>query len=93
MLGFIFQRSKDFKNPKTFLYLYKTLIRPSLEYSSTTWNPHYMADKVSLEKIQNKFLKFLNRKFPQNKNYENLCSKFKLTSLESRRDKRLYVYL
>jgi len=37
------------------LSLYKTLVRPHVEYCSCAWNPHYNKDKELLEKIQHRY--------------------------------------
>jgi len=40
-------RSRDIGIAK----LYKTLVRPHLEYCSSSWSPHYQKDKQLLEKV------------------------------------------
>jgi len=35
--------------------LYKSMVRPHLEYCSTVWSPHYVKDKQMLEKVQHRF--------------------------------------
>ena len=41
---------RNFKHldERTFLTLYKSLIRPLLEYGSTVWKPHYKKDSEAL---------------------------------------------
>ena len=53
-LGMI-NRSIVYKNKDTLLRLYKTLVRPLLEYCSSAWSPHYVKDKQLLEKAQHRF--------------------------------------
>ena len=36
--------------------LYKTVVRPGLEYASSTWNPWLKSDIEKLEKVQRKCL-------------------------------------
>ena len=47
MLGLV-KRTIRYRHPKVLINLYKTLVRPHLEYSMTVWNPHYQKDKNCL---------------------------------------------
>jgi len=47
------------KSTKIFLQLYKSLVRPHLEYCTAAWSPHYQKGKKTLEKVQT-WLKHLN---------------------------------
>ena len=44
MLGMI-NRTMRCKSAKSLLPLYKTLVRPHLEYCTVAWSPYYMKDK------------------------------------------------
>jgi len=35
--------------------LYKSLVRPHLEYYVSAWSPHYLKDKELLERVQHRF--------------------------------------
>ena len=50
MLGLL-SRTVKYKNPAVLTTLYKSIVRPHLEYCSTTWNPHYSKDKCLLERM------------------------------------------
>lgn len=52
LMGFICRAARDFQNPSTITTLYKTLIRPILEYSSIVWNPYQVGHIAALEQIQ-----------------------------------------
>jgi len=54
MLGLI-NRTIQFKNPKVLLPLYKSIVRPHLEYCSAVWSPQYVKDKYLLERVQHRF--------------------------------------
>ena len=51
VLGFI-KRTVGPKNPQLFSKLYKSLVRPILEYCSPVWCPHLQKDLNTLEKVQ-----------------------------------------
>ena len=70
---------------KTLLKLYKTLIRPLLEYCSSTWSPHYVKDKQPLEKAQHWF----TRTVPglARMEYQDQLKVLNIWSLEERRNR------
>ena len=35
-----------------FLNLFKSVVRPHLEYASTIWSPMYKKDKIQIENVQ-----------------------------------------
>ena len=42
------------------LSLYKSLVRPHVEYCISAWNQHYKKDKELIEKVQRRFTKMIN---------------------------------
>jgi hypothetical protein len=54
MLGLI-SRTVKFKSSEVMIRLYKSLVRPHLEYCASAWSPHYVKDKELLERIQHRF--------------------------------------
>ena len=67
------------------LPLYKTLVRPLVEYCTPAWSPHYNEDKVLLEKIQHRF----TRMIPgfSHLDYMTRLKKLNLWTLEERRNR------
>jgi hypothetical protein len=63
-LGFVVRMSREFRDHRTLLTLYTTLVRPKLEYCSSIWNPLYKKYIHQVDTIQNKFRRFFRRKFP-----------------------------
>ena len=53
------QRTIVHKTTDILLQLYKSLVRPHLEYCISAWSPHYNKDKQLLERIQHRFTHML----------------------------------
>ena len=51
ILGFL-KRTVGGKNKDIFLNLYKTLVRPLLEYACPVWSPHVAKDIHEIEKYK-----------------------------------------
>jgi len=49
-------RTIRFKNPGILVSLYKTMVRPHLEFCSPAWNLYYVKDKQLLERVQHRFM-------------------------------------
>ena len=58
MLGFIGQNI-ECKSWDVLLKLYKTLVRPHLEYCVQFWSPYYRKDIIKLERVQKRFIRML----------------------------------
>ena len=72
--------------------LYKTLVRPTLEYCSPVWKPYTKKDIYQIEKVQKRYTKMING--CKGKNYEERLTKLGVTSLEDRqyRSDMIQVY-
>ena len=53
------RRTISYKEPRIMLSLYKTLVRPHVEYCSSVWNPYYSKDKELLEKVLHRYTKMI----------------------------------
>src|SRR5664279_583215 len=82
VLGMI-RRCFNNLDKEDFLLLYKTYIRPHLEYCVQAWSPHLRKDIDCLERVQRRATKLVKslRKLP----YIERLQKLGLTSLEQRR--------
>ena len=54
VLGMI-RRTVSYKSRDVLLRLYKSLVRPHLEYCISAWSPYYSKDKQLLERVQHRF--------------------------------------
>jgi len=79
------KRTITYKSPDILLPLYKTLVRPLVEYCTPAWSPHYSKDKVLLEKIQHRFTRMIPG-FSQ-LNYMTRLKRLNLWTLEERRNR------
>lgn len=59
LLGFIFRSTRNFKDPQSLVLLYKTLVRPILEYGSVVWSPHQLGHIDLLSRTQARFIRML----------------------------------
>ena len=58
MLGVV-KRSFTFSDNEMFLTLYKSLIRPYLEYGSNVWSVMYRKEDVTIENVQRRATKLV----------------------------------
>ena len=82
MLGLI-TRNFKFRSKNIVLTLYKSLVRPHLEYAVQFWSPHQLGDIAKLERVQRRVTKLIPelRQMPYDRRLEELG----LTTLEQRR--------
>ena len=81
-LGIIY-RSFTYLDRDIFTTLYKSLVRPHLEYASTIWSPIYKKDKIGLENVQRRATRLV--KLLEGKPYQEGLRSLELPSLEYRR--------
>lgn len=84
MLGLLRRTFKTRSKP-VLLKMYKSVVRPHLEYCSSVWSPHYKKDKELLEKIQHRFTRLF--KELRQLTYAERLHALGLWSLEERRNR------
>ena len=82
MLGLV-RRNFKYVNEEVFCNLYKTLVRPHVEYGSVVWNPKTKRDQRKLEGIQRRATKIIPRL--TNLSYDERLRILGLPTLEYRR--------
>ena len=78
VLGFI-ARNFNYKSTELMLPLYKSLVRPHLEYAVQFWSPHLRWDIYKMEKVRRKATKMIPE--IQNHSYQQRLKDLKLISL------------
>ena len=81
-------RSRD---KVTMLTLFKSIVRPHLEYCCPLWHPSKVADIQSIESIQRSFTSKIHGL--ENLNYWERLSELNLMSLQRRRERYCIIYL
>ena len=73
----------EFKSKDTVLQLYKSLVRPHLEYCIQCWNPYYRKDSELMEKDQRRATRMIDslKKYC----YHERLHRLQLTTLENRK--------
>jgi hypothetical protein len=79
----IIRRTFDFLTPSTFVQLYKSLVRPILEYGHSVWQPRHKTLCMELEDVQRRATKLVGNL--QDKPYPERLAALNLPSLEHRR--------
>ena len=82
MLGMIKRNFID-RSQETIILLYKSLIRPHLEYCCQLWSPYYKKDIKLIEGVQRRATKLVT--FMQELNYNDGLKRLGLQRLEGRR--------
>lgn len=97
MYGFIVRNCKDFNNLKCIRTLYVSYMRSILEYGSIVWSPHYDIHRYSLEKVQNKMLRYINYKETGIHQFHipkhDILKTYNLHTLENRRSVASLLFL
>ena len=80
VLGLL-KRTVGGKNKDIFSILYKTLVRPILEYACPVWSPHLAKDIHEIEKVQRRASRIALDQRRQEMAYEERCKILKILSL------------
>ena len=54
------RRTIEYKNKNNIVCLYKSLVRPHLEYCQQAWRPYYQQDIGNIEKVQRRVTRMIN---------------------------------
>jgi hypothetical protein len=82
----IIKRTVGTRNQYVFSTLYKTLVRPIIEYATPVWSPYLAKDIVALEKVQRRASRLALQQKRGEMPYEERCCLLKWPTLEKRRE-------
>lgn len=85
VLVYLIKRVFKDLTPSSLLAIYKTYVRPIIDYASVVWCPYYEKDINALEQVQRRFTKFSPAL--QNLTYPERLEALQLTSLRDRRNR------
>ena len=72
VLGLL-KRTVGSKNKEIFSMLYKSLVRPILEFACPVWLPHLVKDILAIEKVQRRASRIALGQKPHEMPYEERC--------------------
>ena len=84
LLGLVHQTVGS-SNPGASSTLYKSLVRPVLEYAAPAWNPYLAKDVLVLERVQRRASRLALGQKRSEMEYEDRLRKLKWPTLETRR--------
>ena len=61
-LGMLKRTTCNFTDISVLFSLFNSLVRPILEYNCVVWNPYNISLILTIEKIQNKFVRYISVK-------------------------------
>ncbi|CAB4016686.1 Hypothetical predicted protein, partial [Paramuricea clavata] len=64
---------------------YKSLVRPTLEYASTAWDPYYKKDVAAVERVQRSAARFCLKNYDRTASVSAMTKELDWDTLETRR--------
>lgn len=83
-LGFL-KRNLKFTSSKSKDHAYKALVRPTLELSSTLWDPHSKTQKHNIETVQRRAARFVTNRYHNTSSVSEMIDNLNWPTLETRR--------
>ena len=91
-LGFL-KRNLKIKSPALKAFAYKSLVRPTLEYSSTAWDPYTQQNIDKIEMVQRRAARYTLNRYGKTESVTNMLVELGWDTLETRKKKSRLVVL
>ena len=75
----------NISNPKVKDNAYKALVRPTMEYACTTWDPYQQNNRHSLEMVERRAARYARNRYHNTSSVTEMLHQLQWTSLEARR--------
>ena len=82
----LLMRTVGSKNREIFSMLYKSLVRPILEYACPVWSPYLVKDKLAIEKVQRRASRIALGQKLREMSYGERCTLLNWNTLQHRRE-------
>lgn len=79
------KRNLNIRNANIKEKAYKTLVRPTLEYASTTWDPYLIDDKHKIEMVQRRAARYVTNRYHNISSVTDMIHSLDWQTLEERR--------
>ena len=91
-LGFL-RRNLNVNSKEVKENAYKALVRPTIEYGSTVWDPHQAELKHKIEMVQRQAARYVESRYRHTSSVGDMLKELRWESLEQRRLKARLVML
>ena len=82
----LLKRTVGSKNREIFSMLFKSLVRPILDYACPVWSPYLVKDKLAIEKVQRRASRIALGQKLREMSYEERCILLNWNTLQHRRE-------
>ena len=84
LLGMLYRNFYQFTSSHILVKLYKSLIRPHIEYTCSVWDPHLKKDIQALENVQKFALRICSKSWSSD--YDTLRDTLSISTLSNQRE-------
>jgi hypothetical protein len=87
------KRNLNIRNANIKEKAYKSLVRPTLEYACTTWDPYLKEDKTRIEMVQRRGARYLVNRYHNASSVTSMLEELKWPTLEERRKRARLILM